>query len=216
MGGPPYGGGFRAHLQIDDRSLLSARALGWGDGARICPWPHPRETSTPAPPAFTRRGHNDERGVCPVAPYKRLRGPWAVVGAAECARHCLVVLEHYEIPAIVALSAHDARAYPDAPALFDRIPGLLTRFYIVFGRVPLFFYVVHLYWIHGLAVGAGYLSGFDPRAFLTLLVSFPQEYRFSLPVVYGIWIGVVMMLYPMGRWYGAFKASRPYRALAYL
>jgi uncharacterized membrane protein len=103
-----------------------------------------------------------------------------------------------------------------ALALFDRIPGLLTRFYIVFGRVPLFFYVVHLYWIHGLAVGAGYLSGFDPRAFLTLLVSFPQEYGFSLPVVYGIWIGVVMMLYPMGRWYGAFKASRPYRALAYL
>ena len=103
-----------------------------------------------------------------------------------------------------------------ALALFDRTPGLLTRFFIVFGRVPFFFYLVHLYWIHGLAVGVGYLSGFDPRAFLTVFVSFPREYGFSLPVVYCIWIGVVVTLYPLCRWYGAIKASRPYHALAYL
>ena len=29
-----YGGGYRAHLDVDDRSLLSARALDRGDGAR--------------------------------------------------------------------------------------------------------------------------------------------------------------------------------------
>jgi hypothetical protein len=103
-----------------------------------------------------------------------------------------------------------------ALALFERTPGLLTRFFIVFGRVPLFFYLVHLYLIHGLAVAAGYLNGFDPRAFLTLFVSFPQEYGLSLPVVYCIWIGVVVILYPLCRWYGAIKASRPYQALGYL
>jgi uncharacterized membrane protein len=103
-----------------------------------------------------------------------------------------------------------------ALALFDRTPGLLSRFFIVFGRVPLFFYLVHLYLIHGLAVAAGYLSGFDPRAFLTLFVSFPQEYGFSLPVVYCIWIGVVAILYPLCRWYGPIKASRPHQALGYL
>jgi uncharacterized membrane protein len=103
-----------------------------------------------------------------------------------------------------------------ALALFDRTPGLLTRFFIVFGRVPLFFYLVHLYLIHGLAVAAGYVSGFDPRAFLTLFVSFPQEYGFSLPVVYCIWIGVVVMLYPLCRWYGAIKASRRSQGLACL
>ncbi|MGH8627876.1 MAG: DUF1624 domain-containing protein, partial [Gammaproteobacteria bacterium] len=103
-----------------------------------------------------------------------------------------------------------------ALALFDRTPGLFTRFFIVFGRVPLFFYLVHLYVIHGLAVGAGYLSGFDPRAFLTLFVYFPQDYGFSLPVVYWVWIGVVVLLYPLCRWYGALKGSRPYQALGYL
>jgi len=103
-----------------------------------------------------------------------------------------------------------------ALALFDRTPALLTRFFIVFGRVPLFFYLVHLYLIHGLAVGAGYLSGFDPRAFLTLFAYFPQDYGFSLPVVYWVWIGVVAMLYPLCRWYGAIKGRRPYQALAYL
>ncbi len=103
-----------------------------------------------------------------------------------------------------------------ALALFDKTPGPCTRFLIVFGRVPLFFYLVHLYVIHGLAVGAGYLSGFDPRAFLTLFPSFPPEYGFSLPVVFGIWIGVVAMLYPPCRGYGALKASRPYPILRYL
>ena len=103
-----------------------------------------------------------------------------------------------------------------ALALFDRTPGPLTRFFIVFGRVPLLFYLVHLYLIHGLAVAAGYLSGFDPRAFFTLFVFFPREYGFSLPVVYCIWIGVVVMLYPLCRWYGGIKASRPYQALGYL
>jgi hypothetical protein len=103
-----------------------------------------------------------------------------------------------------------------ALALSARTPRLLSRFFIVFGRVPLFFYLVHLYLIHGLAVAAGYLSGFDPRAFLTLFVSFSQEYGFSLPVVYCIWIGVVVVLYPLCRWYGAIKASRRSQGLAYL
>ncbi len=103
-----------------------------------------------------------------------------------------------------------------ALALFDSTRGTLTRCFIVFGRVPLFFYLVHLYVIHGLAVGAGYLSGFDPRAFLTVFVFFPREYGYDLTPVYVIWIGVVMMLYPLCRWYGAIKAARPYRALAYL
>ena len=102
-------------------------------------------------------------------------------------------------------------------ALFvDKTGGAVARFFIVFGQVPLFFYLVHLYVIHGLALGAGYLSGYDLRAFLALFVSFPQDYGFSLPVVYWIWIGVVVTLYPLCRWYGAIKASRHHQALAYL
>ena len=102
-------------------------------------------------------------------------------------------------------------------ALFvDKTGGAVARFFIVFGEVPLFFYLVHLYVIHGLALGAGYLSGYDLRAFLALFVSFPQDYGFSLPVVYWIWIGVVVTLYPLCRWYGAIKASRHHQALAYL
>jgi len=102
-------------------------------------------------------------------------------------------------------------------ALFvDKTGGAVARFFIVFGQAPLFFYLVHLYVIHGLALGAGYLSGYDLRAFLALFVSFPQDYGFSLPVVYWIWIGVVVTLYPLCRWYGAIKASRHHQALAYL
>ena len=68
-----------------------------------------------------------------------------MVGAAERARHRLVLLEHHKVPAIVALSFMTLGPTLMALALFDRTPGLLTRFFIVFGRVPFFFYLVHLY-----------------------------------------------------------------------
>lgn len=92
-----------------------------------------------------------------------------------------------------------------ALALFERVSGPTARFLIVFGRVPLFFYILHLYLIHALAVAAGSMSGYDT-----------EGYGFSLPIVYSIWIAVVFMLYPICRWYMGVKASRRYVALSYL
>jgi hypothetical protein len=48
-----------------------------------------------------------------------------------------------------------------------------------------------------LALIAGYLSGYALEAFLTSDFLFPEDYGYSLPVVYLVWIAVVLMLYPL-------------------
>jgi uncharacterized membrane protein len=107
-------------------------------------------------------------------------------------------------PALVAL------------ALFERASGPVARFFITFGRVPMFYYILHLYLTHGLAVLAGVLTGFEPGPFLVMFFMFPEDYGFSLPVVYLAWAAVVLMLYPLCRWFAALKARRKDAWLSYL
>jgi uncharacterized membrane protein len=81
----------------------------------------------------------------------------------------------------------------------------------VFGRVPLFFYVVHIPLIHGIAVIYSY-AAFGDATWLTsgpvifwdvALPGSPPSYGFGLPGVYAIWLAVIAALYPVCRWYGA-------------
>ena len=100
--------------------------------------------------------------------------------------------------------------------LFDRTPGPIARFFITFGRVPFFFYILHFYLIHLLALVAAAWTGFDVRQFLVMPFSFPQEYGFSLGVAYMVWIGVVLVLYWPCRWFGELKARKTDAWLSYL
>ncbi len=75
-------------------------------------------------------------------------------------------------------------------AWLDHAPGRLGLLLITYGRVPLFFYVLHIPLLHALArFGAG-------------------GQRFSLPVVYTVWAAVTAALYFPCRAYAAFKARR--------
>jgi hypothetical protein len=100
--------------------------------------------------------------------------------------------------------------------LFDRTPGPVGRFLVTFGRVPFFFYILHFYLIHLVALAAGVLSGFEAERFLTMPFLFPREYGFSLGVAYLVWIGVVLALYLPCRWFAALKARRTEAWLSYL
>jgi uncharacterized membrane protein len=93
-------------------------------------------------------------------------------------------------------------------AAFDRARGHAADFFAVFGRVPFFFYVVHIYLIHALAVGfasatmghAAWLAGAGGRT--------PVGYGLSLPSVYAVTALVVALLYPVCRWFAALKGRR--------
>lgn len=100
--------------------------------------------------------------------------------------------------------------------LLERVSGPGARFFVVYGRVPLFYYVLHLYLIHAVAIGAAYLAGHDVRSFFTVFSFFPTEYGFGLPVVYLVWVAVVATLYPPCRWFAGVKQRRRDAWLSYL
>jgi uncharacterized membrane protein len=109
-----------------------------------------------------------------------------------------------------------------ALALFEYARGPLARFFIVFGRVPLFYYLLHIPLIHGLMVGIDYWrygwSPFRENAPWTIgeVKDFPPGYGYSLPVVYLVWLGVVLFLFPLCWWYGGIKRRYRWTWLSYL
>lgn len=93
--------------------------------------------------------------------------------------------------------------------LFESASFRLQQAFITIGRVPLFYYVVHLYLIHVLAMGAAVLSGFSWKTMvLPVWVNFAPNlsgYGFSLGITWLIWLGIVLLLYPLCIYWDKFK-----------
>jgi uncharacterized membrane protein len=94
---------------------------------------------------------------------------------------------------------------------------------LVFGRVPFFFFVVHLAVIHAVAIGLGLLRYGWASFLLTpapsmggMRKSFPPNYGYDLWVVYAVWLAVIVMLYPLCRWFAQLKQRRRDWWLSYL
>jgi uncharacterized membrane protein len=95
--------------------------------------------------------------------------------------------------------------------LTENISNRFTKFISVYGRVPLFYYILHIYLIHLIAMLAAPLAGFrwnDMTGFTTWISLMPNlsGYGFSLGVVYLVWISVVLFLYPLCKWYDGYKS----------
>jgi uncharacterized membrane protein len=93
----------------------------------------------------------------------------------------------------------------------ETIKNKLTEFLLVFGRVPFFYYVLHVFLIHISAIGIHVLLGgnwrdliLDANIFTTNTLA---TYGYSLFVVYIVWIGVVLLLYPICKKYMIYKAN---------
>ncbi len=82
-------------------------------------------------------------------------------------------------------------------ALFEHVRGALASFLATFGRVPFFYYVVHIYLIHALAVVIAFT--------ITGALATTPEINFSLTGVYIVWLMVVVLLYPICRWFSKLK-----------
>ena len=82
---------------------------------------------------------------------------------------------------------------------------------VIIGRVPMFFYIIHIYIIHLFALLAAVALGFSPKLMITeLFVTLTPElqgYGFSLWVVYIVWILLVLGLYPICKWYWNYKKN---------
>jgi len=96
----------------------------------------------------------------------------------------------------------------------------LGRILLVYGRVPMFYYVLHLYLIHFVAIAAA-MAFHQPSSWLwhgaTFLLPTPAGYGHGLPFIYAIWITVVASLYVPCRWFMEFKRQhRDWNWLSYL
>jgi uncharacterized membrane protein len=94
----------------------------------------------------------------------------------------------------------------------ERPLNAFTRPLAVIGRVPMFYYIVHIFFLHALAVAAAAVSGFPPAAMVNLnnwVTANPQlkGYGFGLDMVYAVWIGTVILLYPLCRWFDRYKRT---------
>jgi uncharacterized membrane protein len=97
----------------------------------------------------------------------------------------------------------------------------LTEKLVVFGRVPMFFYILHIYLIHTLAVIAAAISGFKwSDMVLTGWVSMNEQlkgYGYSLAFVYVLWIIIIVAVYPLCKRYDSYKrANRTKWWLSYI
>lgn len=94
---------------------------------------------------------------------------------------------------------------------FENTKNKITDFFLVFGRVPLFYYFIHVLLIHAIAIGGMFLIAgewedmiFTAEAFLKAKLI---NYGYGLPIVYTIWISIVLFLYPFCKKYMQYKAN---------
>ena len=133
--------------------------------------------------------------------------------------------QHQETPVFTFLSFINVTKYPPSllyilmtigPAIV--FLGLtekpLKRFGNIistYGKVPMFYYILHFYMIHLAMVAAALIMGYKWKDVISsgpLGAPLP-DYGFRLWAVYLIWISIIALLYPLCRWYAKYKFSHP-------
>ncbi len=107
-------------------------------------------------------------------------------------------------------------------ALIKNVQSRFAKIIIVYGRVPFFYYILHFYLLHSLSIifylarGHSFAEGMKGVPGLPLKFVVPGEGN-SLWVVYGVWLAVVIALYPLCKWYDNYKTNHPEKKwLSYL
>ncbi|MFZ0318889.1 MAG: heparan-alpha-glucosaminide N-acetyltransferase domain-containing protein [Candidatus Sulfotelmatobacter sp.] len=104
------------------------------------------------------------------------------------------------------------------------VDGVTPRFLrpaLIIGKVPMFYYLLHIPLIHLLAVAVCYARYgqtywmFQSNNLQQFPINSPPGWGYSLPIVYLIWACVVMTLYPLCRWFAALKQRRSDEWLSY-
>jgi hypothetical protein len=104
----------------------------------------------------------------------------------------------------------------------DKGTPQLLRPTLTLGRVPLFFYLLHIPLIHLTAVAVCYVRYgqthwmFESPTLAQFPFTFPPGWGLSLPAVYLVWICVVTALYPLCVWFAGVKRRRHEPWLSYL
>ena len=135
----------------------------------------------------------------------------------------------------VILQMLNQRKYPASPLflmmtlgpllafvpLAERMHGRAASILSTFGRVPMFYYLLHIPLIHAAALVVSLIreGRLDPWLFGNHPMApppVPDGYRWSLALLYLVYAIVVVLLYWPCRWYADLKARRKSRILRYI
>jgi len=167
-----------------------------------------------------RRRHFARAGVALVAGFVVLRAtnvygdphPWH--GGGGDLRTALDFLDCEKYPPSLLFLAMTLGPALCLLAAMDRPLGPWSRRVAVYGRVPLFYYVLHLFVIHVVAIALAWPR--LGRAAIGHPFLDGGALALPLPVVYAIWLAVVVALYPACRWFADVKRRKRSAWLSYL
>jgi uncharacterized membrane protein len=124
--------------------------------------------------------------------------PWAVQNGVLATVLSFINCEKYP-PSLLFLAMTLGPALM-LVAVSDGARGIIAGWITTFGRVPLFYYVAHIYLLHVFAqitTGAGFAASHKP-----------DGYGLGLAGIYTVWLAVVILLYPLCYWFAAIKRRR--------
>lgn len=95
--------------------------------------------------------------------------------------------------------------------VIENVKNKCTNFFLVFGRIPLFYYFLHVLLIHVLAIIGMIIFGGNWQDMILTKDVFMNaklaNYGYSLFVVYLVWIAVIALLYFPSKKYMIYKAN---------
>ena len=94
----------------------------------------------------------------------------------------------------------------------EKARGWLAEVLVIFGKVPMFYYLLHIPLIHISAIVVNMINGVEGYTdwyASAPYVWMPEEFRWSLLLLYLVFIIDVALLYLVCRWYVRYKFAHP-------
>lgn len=106
-------------------------------------------------------------------------------------------------------------------ASLENTPNRVTKALNTLGRVPFFYYLIHIYILHILCIGLYFAQGFTFADLYTKKMSFAlfvpdKNFGLQLGYVYLVWIVCVMLCYFPSKWYNQYKCNHKRWWLSYI
>lgn len=93
------------------------------------------------------------------------------------------------------------------------------QYLALFGKVSMFFYIIHIFVIHILAIILFILTNFqtfESENVVSGVTEMTSKYGYSLGAVYIVWVGILFLLYPICKKYRQFKSKHPQTFLRFI
>ena len=97
-------------------------------------------------------------------------------------------------------------------ALIENVQNRFTNVMRTFGRTAFFYYIIHFYLIHTILAIVFFVRGHNMQDAINAMQNVPFLFvipgeGFGLLIVYTIWLGVIIALYPLCKWYDQYKTT---------